>query len=123
MSHFSEDTLRTQLQGIVRSGFVVQTIHPMSERRDRSGQPVQARDILREIYLRRLNHTKHLQPVRADLVELCQSVLTALDSITTQDDLYSWHVAFDHEHLTGISTPTRVVFSIPYDDSSESTVA
>jgi hypothetical protein len=123
MSHFSEETLRAQMQGTVPSGFVVQTIHHMSQRHDRSGHAIHPLDNLRAIYLGRLSHTQHLQPSRPDLVQLCQSVLAALDSISIHDDLYSWHIAYDRKHLTGLSTPTRVVFSIPYDDSSESAVA
>ena len=123
MNTFSEDILRTQLQGRVDAGFTVHTIHPMPDGLDRSGQSVPRRDILRDIYLRRLDHTRGLIPAQPDLVALCQSVITAIESVTVQDALYSWHIVSGSSHLTGISTPTRSVFSFPHDDSSNPTVA
>lgn len=123
MNSFSEDILRRQLQGRVDADFTVQTIHRMSDGLDRSGQSVPRRDILREIYLGRLAHTRSLSPARPELVELCQSVLAAIETVTAQDVLYSWHIVSRSTHLTGISTPTRIVFSFPPYDASNPTVA
>ena len=89
----------------------------MIERRNCLNQPVSARDILRKIYLGRLNHTHRLDPPRPDLVERCQSILAALDMITDQEELYSWHISFGAKHLAGVSTYERVVFSNLYDNA------
>ncbi len=110
MNEFSEETLRRQLHGTVDAEFTVQTIHPMS------GAAVARREI-RDIYSRRLEHARGLAPARPDLVTLCQSVLTAIETVTEDDALFSWHIVSGSGHLCGLSTPARIVFTIPYDDS------
>ena len=110
MNSFSPTALQQQF-GAEHGDLVVQSIRTMQADTDRAGT---AREGTLQVYRQRLRHAQRLQPPRSDLVALCQKVVSGLEATSEQENLFSWHVVLGGEHLTGISTATRIVVSMPF---------